>query len=541
MLRKLSIRSRLTALVMVPLIALVLVLATLLSQMATIEQGIRSLYQDRIVPLKQIKATSDSYGIAIVDLFHKYRGDQHSRQQLLSAVSSARQQAEHEWQTYKSTSLTSEEKQLITEADQYFTRAAALISDYLDKINNGSFRQLDNTTFIHDLYATFDPLTATLDKLIRLQLDVSAEFVEISGLRFDSLMTSLITAALVLVAALAVMGLVIYRSIEGPIQTLSNKFTEIADHSDLSSRVDESGRDEITHLSHSFNHMLGRFQTVIVRLRDAVQQSSTAAEEMSAISRQVSATVSAQEEQVTMVATAITEMSGAIKEVANNASETSAQAASADEQARAGRQKVRANLEAIHTLSESVSEAAGVISRLHEQSGEITEVLTVIRNIAEQTNLLALNAAIESARAGEAGRGFAVVADEVRKLAQNTQQATASISTMIDQLQNSARQAVSTMEHARAEAGESVSFAHDAGELLEGIAESVGRIAGMNFQVSTATEEQAQVANEIHNNISHFSIGLSEVAESAGQSALASEEIARLSADLNQQVSTFTA
>ena len=85
-------------------------------------------------------------------------------------------------------------------------------------------------------------------------------------------------------------------------------------------------------------------------------------------------------------------------------------------------------------LLQNIEENNVAVDSLQERTGEIGEVVNLIKDIAEQTNLLSLNAAIEAARAGEHGRGFAVVADEVRKLAERTQKATAEIAISIQTL-----------------------------------------------------------------------------------------------------------
>jgi len=85
-------------------------------------------------------------------------------------------------------------------------------------------------------------------------------------------------------------------------------------------------------------------------------------------------------------------------------------------------------------LLEHIEANNEAVDSLQERTGEIGEIVNLIKDIAEQTNLLSLNAAIEAARAGEHGRGFAVVADEVRKLAERTQKATAEIGISIQTL-----------------------------------------------------------------------------------------------------------
>lgn len=115
-----------------------------------------------------------------------------------------------------------------------------------------------------------------------------------------------------------------------------------------------------------------------------------------------------------------------------------------------GMQSVDQVINEVGGLTDEVMRATEVIKQLESDSSNIGTVLVLIRDIAEQTNLLALNAAIEAARAGEHGRGFAVVADEVRILAGKTQQATTEIQSIIEELQQRARNAVEVMEHGQA-------------------------------------------------------------------------------------------
>ena len=86
----------------------------------------------------------------------------------------------------------------------------------------------------------------------------------------------------------------------------------------------------------------------------------------------------------------------------------------------------------LESISQNIANVSEVTKALEEDSGKVSESLSIITDIADQTSLLALNAAIEAARAGEQGRGFAVVADEVKALSNRTKTAAIDVTETIN-------------------------------------------------------------------------------------------------------------
>lgn len=539
MLNNYLVRTRLIVLALFPVIIFTVTAIYLINTMGGLVKGIDDLYDNRIVPLKQIKAVSDNYAVNIVDLFHKYRAGTVSQTTLLTAVQEAKNTADEEWRSYLSTDLTDQEKNLTAVVEQRLVPVQQHLQVLLTKIRNGNFSLLSQEQFVADLYNVFDPLSASYQTLIELQLDEANNFKEQADKNFAlvSLVMKLLVSILIIL--LLVIGYFIYRSIQNPLMALRDTISQIANSADLRIRANVLGEDEIADTARNFNHMLSRIHTLVTDVSGATLTLSSAAEEMNSISEQVATTATEQEQQSAMIATAITQMSSAIEQVAQNALATSDKATNADHKAQQGQQAVADNINSIQTLSKLVNANTQLITDLNTQTNEINQVVMMIQGVAEQTNLLALNAAIEAARAGDSGRGFAVVADEVRQLAHNTQKATANINEMIGKLQEMAQQAVSAMGSAESSALESVDHAQYSSQVLTEINQEVTEIADMNTQVSTATEQQKMVANELSSNINEFSASIASVSESSQQNAQASQELAMLAATLQQQVNEF--
>lgn len=539
MLNQFKVRSRLIVLAALPLLVLVFLSLVSILNMRELATGVDSLYQDRVKPLQQIKMVSDAYAVTVVDTLHKHRADLFNATETSSQLRQATEVADDAWKAYRATKLTDSERGLADKAENWIGQWQQQIAEYQTAIDDGSILKIDNVVFNQKLYALADPLSQALDQLIQLQLEEAEQFTNHAQDTFASTMQMFILLVSLVVIALTILARLVYSSIQRPLSELRQIITLVGQKSDLRLRVKAVGKDEIAETAESFNQTIARVQQFFTELGSAVSMLAAASEEMSSISQQVSTTAFAQEQQANLIATAINQMSAAIQEVASSALATSERANQADEKTQSGYDKVTLNIQAIEQLSTAIKGASQVIEQLNGESEKISQVLAVIQSIAAQTNLLALNAAIEAARAGEAGRGFAVVADEVRTLATNTQKATESIRTMIENLQSAAKEAVMAMAQSQTHADSSVHNAQQAGEVLGEIRSSVGTIVDMNVQISAATEEQTIVAEDINKNISEFSISIGEVTRSAQHSAEASGSLAELAAKLRTQASAY--
>jgi len=286
------------------------------------------------------------------------------------------------------------------------------------------------------------------------------------------------------------------------ITRLQDAMKDIADgDGDLTQRIAPIKDDEIGQLVNEFNTFIDSIQQLVKQTVVITQDVTASSEAAENISKETTDIVEAQKREIDLVATAATQLAHTSSEISNNTNQSKELVSHAEDKVTFGSEVVNQATAGMQQLSNNVDNASQVVDKLKTGTQSIGDVVTVIRSIAEQTNLLALNAAIEAARAGEQGRGFAVVADEVRTLASRTQESTANIERIIEELQTTAVSAVSVMESSCHEAENSVQLTQQVQQVLTDIADVIGQFQSQTFEIAHAVDQQASVADEVSKNI----------------------------------------
>lgn len=541
LLSSLSIRSKLVLTSILPLIGIIIIIITSLYELKQSDDGVARIYEDRVVPLEDLKTIADDYAVFVIDAVNKANAGIMTGSEALKGIQKSRNEIDEKWQKYMATTLTTEEAQLAKEAEVLFVAANKSLDELEAAMRSKSsgYIQGQLEDFDGPLYTTIDPISEKITELISLQLRVAAQERQAVSDTYNFAILVMVSLGVAIIIILAILGKLVYGSIKTPLDALNSAMNKVAAESDLKVDVPVVGKDELAEISKNFNTMLNHQRQLIGDIGNATQQLAAAAEEMSAISSQANDNINGQRLEIEQVASAMNEMVSTSQDVATNAEHADSQARLMLDQAQKGNEIVSAAVSSTNSLVGNVSQVSERITAVENDSESIGSIIGVINDIAEQTNLLALNAAIEAARAGDQGRGFAVVADEVRTLAQRTQQSTTEIEEAIERLQSGTRTAVTAMEQSQLEAEQAGSKASEAGDALQGISEAVGMITDMNTHIASASEEQTSVAEEINRSLVAINDASQESADGATQLSTASDQLSRLAVDLNGQVSQF--
>ncbi|CAM8780453.1 Methyl-accepting chemotaxis protein [Burkholderia pseudomallei] len=368
-----------------------------------------------------------------------------------------------------------------------FQRAAAALAGGDASIDAKTYFQR-GTDAIDALYRVHGTLAQQLRE--RLAARAHAEQVKVAAIL--ALSVVLVACALYLFVAFAM-------STHEDVAQLSDCMRAVGD-GDLRARLAVRGGDEFAFIKRRFNALLDVWAQTLTETRRVADSVMVGSQQIAAGNLDLSGRTETQAASLEQTAASMEELTSTVRHNASNASHASTLSAEASERAA--------------DTGRIVTHAVSLMTRIHDSSNRMAEIVTVIEGIAFQTNILALNAAVEAARAGEQGKGFAVVAGEVRALAHRSATAAKDVKELIH---------------------ESIRHVTDGSSLFQRADDAIRSVNASIKSVDTVVSEIAKASEQQSDGIEQVNAAITQMDEVTQRNAALVEESAAASASLREQ------
>ena len=209
------------------ILSLVAILATLIlgtksiMDLKVVNQGLETVYHDRVVPLEQLKIIADEYAVNIVDTTHQTRNGNFDFEKCITNINSAESKIQKNWQAYMSTTLTKEEQVIANDAQKLMisgNEIAQKIKDACKKRDSSLLTKIS----IEDLYPRIDPISEKISALISLQLEIAKQETDDATDIYEASRTFIIVIILISFILISALSFLIISDITGKL----NNFKE---------------------------------------------------------------------------------------------------------------------------------------------------------------------------------------------------------------------------------------------------------------------------------------------------------------------------
>jgi methyl-accepting chemotaxis protein len=244
----------------ITLLAVVLVMVAQLGIMGLrgleqTSQGLRTVYAERVVPLKQLKGVSDYYAVNVIDAVNKANAGLITAEEAAKSIAEAREGAKALWAPYAAAETSDLAKPLVAETGPLMEKAEAATAKVASLVGGlqGNITGRLNAE-IGPLYHDIDPLTVKVGEVFDMQMRVSAityaesedTYQHVRNISLVSMITGLLSVAL--------LGWLVYRAVVPPLRRLAGQMIEIS-RGNFSLATNKERDDEIGVAADAFKSM----------------------------------------------------------------------------------------------------------------------------------------------------------------------------------------------------------------------------------------------------------------------------------------------
>ncbi|MEM5528418.1 methyl-accepting chemotaxis protein [Gammaproteobacteria bacterium AS21] len=550
-----SIRAKVFALVIIPLILVVITLSSIaINGLNNMGESQVTLYKEQLFKLKkdELSAYTEIAKKSVADLSPDKQGDLELLRNRIRDLKFGSNSYFFVFDKKSNTIVHAgnpklEGKNLSAVKD---ARGDLVIQKLVQiAVDGGGFLEYyweNPATKSEDLKISFSSMLEQWDYMIGIGVYVDDIDKKVAYMKTqsDQQMTSLLTNNIVVSAGIMLLSicLVLFAAprITRPLLFVAESLEQIAKgDGDLTQRIDIKSKDEAGRVAVAFNQFVDMIQGLVSEIRESTKQLNNTMMELESLRQKNTVRAQEQIKHRENVVQGISELMTSATDISDNSTKATEQAKNATLEAEQGINGLHENNTQIKQLAADIRQASQVISELENEVSSIGTVLNVIQEIAEQTNLLALNAAIEAARAGDQGRGFAVVADEVRALAARTRNSTEEIQNMIQRLESKSQSAVSVMNESQTRSIATADHASTVIERLSHLNSLIAQINVLNNDIDSTSHLQSTMTEKMSGDIQLISTLGKESFEDDKVSAEHSKSVAEQSNRVYNLVGQF--
>jgi len=308
---------------------------------------------------------------------------------------------------------------------------------------------------------------------------------------------------------------------------------------DLTKYVPVETNDEMGKLGDDLNKMTESLSTMTRQITDACHNMVISLEE-------VRHAIDAQSSGSSQQASSINEITASISEIEKSSNQTMEKAKTLGEVAERTREKGQMGLEAVEqsvvgmkSVRDKVQMIAQTILDLSNQTQQVGEITAAVNNLAQQSKMLALNASIEAAKAGEAGKGFAVVAVEVKNLAEQSEQSTAQVQKILEDIRHATEKAVMVTEEGTKGVDHGTTLVEQTGEIIRSLNDVIHEATIASQQIAAAVRQEGAGIEQITTGMNEINQVTSAFVESVHQTKEAMSNLADIAKNLKSYVDTY--